>query len=206
MDREPISTSRACSGRWWRRSRMVAINSRKRAEELGRPISDYILTSTTSGLKLPAGVFITATHAAAQQEFLRYYKLGSGPYYTISRDFHLPHLEIVKTIRRVMDGRGVLLNNGLQPVCGIAAIAKHALPAGMLIERSIGSFDLRGSAVRIQDEPDHVPLGLLSGAILKQGVDPGQQIRFRDVDIPESLALTAWRETLALSLVDAASS
>ena len=176
------------------------------AQALGQPISDYILSSTASSSKLPAGVFITATHDAAQQEFLRYYKLGSGPYYTISRDFHLPHLEIVKTIRRMAAGRDPLLTNGLLPVCSVAALAKRPLAAGTLIEHSIGNFDIRGSAVRIVDDPDHIPLGLLSGAILKHGIEPGQSIQVCDVDIPDSLALTAWRETLGLCLMDVSSS
>lgn len=170
----------------------------QRAEEIGKPISDYLLSAPQTGAKLPPGVFITGKHDLVQQDFLRYYKLGEGPYYTIVRDFHLPHLEIIKTVRRVLERGTVLLNNSILPVASVAAVAKHRLSPGMNIQRSIGSFDIRGIAIRIDDEPEHVPLGLLAGATLKRTIEPGETIGFDHVDLPESLALDAWFDTLNL--------
>ena len=163
----------------------------ERAKTLGYPISDYILSP-----KSPPGVFVVAEHDERQKAYLRNYKLGEGPYYVLLRNFHLCHLEIVKTIRRMLNGGGILLNNGENPTISVAAIAKRPLVPGDIVKRAIGSFDLRGVAVRIADNPDHVPIGLLANVVVTRHIEPGQQISFNDVEIPESLALQAYRETI----------
>ncbi|HSJ01439.1 MAG: SAF domain-containing protein, partial [Verrucomicrobium sp.] len=157
------------------------------ATELGRPISDYVLNG-----KLPAGVFVVGEHPTERPEVLRYLKLGDGPYYTLLRPYHLCHLEMVRTIRRVLEGKGVLLNNSPKPRINVVALAKEDLPAGKLIESAIGSIELRGEAVRITECPDSPPIGLLSGARLRHSVAAGQTLRNSDVDIPNSLAKKAW--------------
>lgn len=158
------------------------------ASHHGTPISDYIRAQSA-----PPGVFIVATHQSEQSPYLAYYKLGDGPFYTITRPYHLCHIEVPKTVRRILDGHEPLLNNSEVPSIGVVAIAKRPLSAGYRIERGIGSFDMRGIAIRIADDPDHVPIGLLRNGIVKHSIEPGQRIRFEDVDLPDSLALTAWR-------------
>jgi len=161
----------------------------ERAKTLGYPISDYILSP-----KSPPGVFVAAEHDERQKTYLRYYKLGEGPFYVLLRSFHLCHLEIAKTIRRVLNGGGVLLNNTENPAISVATIAKRPLVPGDIISQGIGSFDVRGIAVRITDSPNHVPIGLFANVIVARHIEPGQQITFDDIEIPESLALRAWRE------------
>lgn len=163
----------------------------ERADALGVKISDYVLSP-----KSPAGVFITAKHEAEQAPYLRYYKLGEGPYYVLTRPFHLCHLEIAKTIRQVLQGKGILLNNGDNPQISVATIAKRRLIPGEIIKRGIGSFVVRGEAVKIAENPQHVPIGLVFDVVLKRYVEPGQIITFDDIEIPESQALVAWQETI----------
>ena len=160
------------------------------AIRLGHPICEFVLAP-----KAPPGVFITAEHDSRQKDALRYFKMGEGPYYTILQNFHLCHLEIVKTIKRVLNGGGVLLNNGENPTVSVAAIAKRPLQSGEKIEKGIGSFQVRGEAVNIATNLNHVPIGLLVNAVLKRPVEKGKMITFDDVDIHESLALKAWFET-----------
>jgi len=155
----------------------------------GMAISDYILSP-----KAPAGVFITAKHDERQQDALRYYKMGMGPYYTMLVNYHLCHLEILKTIRRVKQGGGILLNNSIEPTYSVAAVAKRELHPGEMIDRGIGSFQVRGIAVQISDNKNHVPIGLLSDAIVIRSVQEGQQLTFDDVRLPQSLAVKAWME------------
>jgi len=162
-----------------------------KAKELGYPVSDYLLSA-----KLPAGVFLIVEHDEDQQDALRYYKLGDGPYYMLERTYHLCHLEIIKTIKRVLNGGGVLLNNGENPKFSVAAVAKHDLKAGDSIKKAIGSFDVRGIAVEIADNLKHVPIGLLSNATLKNDVKEGEKIYFDDVELPESLAVDVWKEII----------
>jgi predicted homoserine dehydrogenase-like protein len=162
------------------------------AKLLGSPISDYVLNP-----QLPAGVFITAEHPTQRPEVLRYLKLGDGPFYTLLRPYHLCHLEMPRTIRRVLDGGGPLLNNSPTPQVNVVAIAKHDLPAGHRIGTAIGGRDLRGQTMRYVQSEDAPPIGLLSGARLRHSVSAGQMISASDVDIPDSLAKRAWEETLS---------
>lgn len=159
------------------------------AKQLGYAVADYILSPKT-----PPGVFITAEIDERQQDALRYYKMGQGPFYTLLVNYHLCHLEILKTIKRVLGGGGVLLNNSVNPRISAAAIAKQDLYPGHEIRRGIGSFEVRGIAVEISKHSEHVPIGLLSDAVITRPVKEGQILTFEDVQLPQSLALRAWLE------------
>jgi predicted homoserine dehydrogenase-like protein len=158
------------------------------ADRLGHPISEYILDRG-----LQHGVFIIARHDERQATALRNFKLGEGPYYVLIKDYCLVHLEVFKTIERVMQGRPPLLNNGALPRVGVASIAKRALRPGDLIERGCGSFDVRGSCVNIAERPGHVPICLASNMHVRRPVERGQLLTMDDVDLPETEALAAWQ-------------
>lgn len=156
------------------------------AKQLGRSVSDYILSP-----KSPAGVFIIAEHESNQKDYLRYLKMGEGPYYSIVQGYHLCHLEVAKTIRRVLNGGGVLLNNTTMPQVTVVAIAKKDLQVGDKIQRGIGSFEVRGIATKFSSHPNAVPIGLLENVTMVKRVEAGAILTFDDIDIPNSLALTA---------------
>ncbi len=158
------------------------------AESIGRPIADYVLAPN-----VPAGVFVVASHDASQRDSLRYLKQGDGPNYTLLRGYHLVHLEIPRTIDRVLRGGGVLLDNSASPRVSVAAVTKRALGPGTRIERGIGGLDVRGRAVRVAEARGHVPIGLLSGAIVKRAISAGDVVTSDAVELPESRALHAWR-------------
>ncbi|MBN1153099.1 MAG: NAD(P)-dependent oxidoreductase [Dehalococcoidia bacterium] len=160
------------------------------AERTGQPIADYVLSSGS-----PPGVFIIARHSqyAQQSPYLRNYKLGDGPYYLLLRNYHLCHLEIPATIRRVMAGGGVLLNNSHVPAVSVAAVAKRRLEPGRELRHGIGGFDVRGEAIRFVDHLSHCPIGLLQEATICRGVEEGGMLSMEDVELPDSLALRAWR-------------
>jgi predicted homoserine dehydrogenase-like protein len=162
-----------------------------KAQEMGAIISDYILDRTA-----PPGVFAVAAHSSAQIPYLQYLKMGDKGKYVLTKPFHLCHLEIPKTIDQVLNFQHGLLNNSELPKISVGAIAKKELNAGMIISKAIGSFELRGEALRIAEQPDHVPIGLMSNVVLKNTIEPGQLVTFGDIEIPESLALKAWEETL----------
>ncbi len=158
------------------------------AEDLGEPLSDYLLGVPGA----PAGVFVTARHEEEERPYLQYYKMGDGPYYTLLRNYHLCHLEVAKTVRRALGGGPVLLNNGTSPAVQVVGVAKKLLKQGKVLRHPIGSFEVRGVAVRSRDHPDLVPIGLLDGARLTRHVEEGQTITQNDVDLPESRALELW--------------
>ncbi len=158
----------------------------RRAKQEGMPISDYVLNRN-----LPAGVFVVAEHPYERAEVLRYLKLGDGPYYTLTRNFHLCHLEIIKTLRRTVRGLPPLLNNSEQPRVTVAAVAKQDLQPGYWMARGAGGYDVRGEAVMISEAPDAVPLGLLDGVRVVRRLEKGQTLTWDDVEIPDSVALQA---------------
>ncbi|HEX6144527.1 MAG TPA: hypothetical protein VFZ01_17545 [Geminicoccaceae bacterium] len=158
------------------------------AEELGHPISEYIVD-----IGLQHGVFVVASHDDRQALALRNLKMGEGPYYVLIRDYCLVHLEVFKTIEQVMRDRVPLLNNSVMPRVSVASIAKRALAPGETIERGSGSFDLRGSCVNIVDRPGHVPICLANDLRVRRRVEPEQVLTMDDVELPESEALAAWR-------------
>ena len=169
------------------------IDLAKKAKALGRSVSDYLLSA-----KIPPGVFVTAECDPCHKVYLRYYKMGEGPYYTFIRNYHLCHFEAMKTIDRVIGGGRVLINNSLRPRISVAGIAKRDLPAGYVIKKAIGSFDIRGEAVNIADQPNHIPIGLVQNARLEKDVRAGEMISFERASIPESLALYCWEKATGI--------
>ena len=155
------------------------------ADGVGQPIVDYVLPNGYSA----GGVFLVCRHDEMQARAIEYFKLGPGPYYVLTRPFHLCSLEVGKTVRRVLAGGGVLLNNSVSPTLGVAAIAKREMKAGEMIGRGIGGFDVRGEAVKLADELDHVPIGLLRNTVLKRAVEPGQLITLDDIEVQPSRVL-----------------
>ena len=112
--------------------------------------------------------------------------MGDGPHYTLLRNYHLCHLEVAKTVRRALEGRPPLLNNGTEPTVQVVGVAKRALAEGETLRHPMGSFDVRVVAVRIADHPDHVPIGLLDGARLARRWAAEETITRYDVDSPRA--------------------
>lgn len=154
------------------------------ADELGREIADYVVS-----LVQPPGVFITAKHDEEERGPLSNIKMGEGPYYVLLRNYHLCAIEIAKTVRRVLNGGGILLDNSASPTIGVAAYAKTKLQPGTHIDRGIGGFKTRGEAIKITEHPEHIPIGILQNATITRAVEPGQMISYEDVDIPDSMAV-----------------
>lgn len=158
------------------------------AEAHGSPISDFILDRSVRH-----GVFIVARHDEQQKMALRNYKLGDGPYYVLLKDYCLCHLEVFKTIERLLQTRRPLLNNTSSPRISVASVVKRDLRPGDAIARGVGSFELRGECVRIEDEPDHVPICLANELRICRSVERGQVLSWQDVELPETQALHAWQ-------------
>lgn len=159
----------------------------RRAKELGQPISDYIMPKLGN-----PGVFMVAD-ANGQLTYFDYYKvtIPETSMVFLERPYHLCHLEVPMTIDRVMNGGGVLLNNGENPTIGVAGIAKRDIKPGEKIRRAIGSFDVRGEAVPLTQS--HMPIGLIQEATVDRAIERGQIIQPEDVIVPDSLAFRIWQ-------------
>lgn len=156
-------------------------------EQLG-PIADFIIPKD----HVP-GVFIVAKcNDISQQPYLKYLKMGDGPYYLFSTNFHLCHLEVIKTLRMALNGQ-MLVDNSSTPAISVAAISKRVILKGEKVGGA-GSFDIRGKAIRTLSAPAHVPIGLIQNAIAKRKISRGDMLTFDHVVIPDSLALRSWCE------------
>jgi predicted homoserine dehydrogenase-like protein len=166
------------------------------AAALGRPVSDYIVHP-----KGPKGVVIVASCPLAEltPDYSVFAKVRTrgGRGYTLLKPHYFVHLEVPKTLRRMVAGGPPLITNGLRPTALIAAVAKRAIPAGTRIETALGGFELRGEALPIEGHADAVPITLLDGARTRHAVEAGAVIREADVEVPETLARALWRRTVA---------
>ena len=167
----------------------------EKAHALGAPLSDYVQCSTA-----PPGVFILAEHPVSEthRHYGPYEKLRTkgGEAYLLLRPYHLCGLEVPKSLLKVAKGEPPLMTNGDLPRVSVAAIAKHDLKPGVILDHAIGGFDVRGSAVVSATSPDHVPIGLMKGARIKRPVGAGQTVCFDDVELPASRALEIWQQEL----------
>jgi len=109
------------------------------------------------------------------------------------RPYHLCHLEALNTLERVTAGEPILLNNSVDPKYTVAAVAKRPIRAGSVIRKGAGGFDVRGLAVPLADHRNAVPVCLLRDTVVIRNIEPGQVVRFDDVVMPESQALTCYR-------------
>jgi len=125
---------------------------------------------------------------------LRYYKLGDGPYYVLVKPYHLCSLEVAKTLRRVIDGGGTLIDNSSRPRIGVVAIAKRRLEPGTRIAHGHGGFEVRGEAARLHEVRGHVPIGALHDAVVRRRVEPGEILGFDDVELPDNPVTRISRE------------
>lgn len=116
------------------------------------PVVDYILQDSESDMKLPTGVFIMAKDGGNETSKLEYYKMGKGPYYLFHKPYYLPHLEIIKTVRRVMSGSEIPFNNGRQPQIQLVPIAKRNMTKGEKVDMSPGGFDARYEVKKCRSE------------------------------------------------------
>ncbi len=96
-------------------------------------------------------------------------------------------------LRRIVQRGEILLNNSDKPSVGVFARAKRNISAGTQVKYGIGSFDFRGSLMRIADARHLVPIGLLQRAVIRRKISAGDVISFDDVSLEDSLALRAWQ-------------
>src|SRR5690554_6614072 len=154
-------------------------------------LSDYMISRTS-----PPGVSITATHQEDLALELKTYKLGEGPFYLLYKPNHLCFFEIPNTVLNLLNRKEILMDNGSCPRISVGSIAKKKLKAGSVLDKAIGSMEVRGEAIEIASHPKHVPIGLMAQAHFRRDVEPGQLITFDDVEIQDSLAYKAWKETV----------
>ena len=144
-------------------------------------IVDYII-----GAQPSFGVFIIARYdKPLLRQYLKMYKMGDGPFYTLYRPFHLCTLEAHKSvIQAVLYKNATLAPKGL--FCEVFSMAKRDLKPGNILD-GIGGYSAYGviENSQIVRKQNLLPIGLSKGCVLKKSVGKDSPITFSDVTIPE---------------------
>jgi len=165
----------------------------KDAFKPGEGIVDFLL-----GASPYTGAFVVGhTEHPMKQDYLKYLKMGEGPFYVFYTPFHLPQLEIPITVcRAVLLGDATVTPKG-RPYCDAAAIAKKDLKAGDTLD-GIGGY----TAYTLIDnfdtclEQDLLPMGVSDGCRLVRDVKIDTAIRYADVELPPNRQIDKLRREM----------
>jgi len=148
---------------------------------LEQGLVDYIL-----GAEPGPGVFVIGyDDQPVRKDYMKYFKMGDGPFYVFYTPYHLPHLEVPMTA-----ARAVLFNDAATapigaPVCEVVTVAKRDLTKGQALD-GIGGFDTYGviDNSRRARKNNELPMGMAEGCVLLRDITKDQSISFDDVDLP----------------------
>jgi predicted homoserine dehydrogenase-like protein len=152
---------------------------------------DYLI-----GMRLPPGVFMVCEHQdRGQARYLEYLGLGSGPRYVLYRHYHLCHLEVFKSISRLLVSGQSTMDNSMEPIVDTIAVAKKDLEAGKVLD-GMGGYCYYG-LIENRDVVVHerlVPIGLVKGAVLTRPVRKDAPLRLDYLQLPENTVTRLWGE------------
>jgi predicted homoserine dehydrogenase-like protein len=114
--------------------------------------------------------------------YLRYGKLGGGPWYPLFRPYHLIHMEVPTTLDQIIAGGGALGHRTPEPVAACVAVAKRDLAAGTQLD-GIGGGTTYGLAAAIDEAEGLLPVGLAQHARTRRPVRIDHPIAFDDVEV-----------------------
>jgi predicted homoserine dehydrogenase-like protein len=121
-----------------------------------------------------------------RKEYLKYLKMGEGPYYVFYTPFHLPQLEIPLTA-----ARAALFNDATvaplgKPYCDSISIAKRDLEPGDVLD-GFGGFNAYALIEPYESSVSSglLPIGLSEGCVMKRSRRKDEPIAYDDVEVPE---------------------
>lgn len=166
--------------------------------EDGGILSQKGVVDYSIGKGVAPGVFcIVETKHPRVMERMIDLKVGKGPYFTLTRPFHLTSLEVpLSAARAVMHGEPDMVPID-RPVADAVAVAKRDLNSGEILGR-IGQADYRGFAVTWQDgrKGGYVPIGLAEKAVVTKPIKAGDIITYANSVPDEDLIITQIRHKL----------
>lgn len=159
-------------------------------------VVDYILGAEPGG-----GVFVVGRcDDPLQAEYLRYYKMGDGPFYLFFRPYHLCHLETTRAIAlAALRGEAVLAPTRGR-VSDVYAYAKTDLEPGIAVEHAIGGDEFYGMIDACDEADAHgrVPIALLESeggerAVVKSALPQDRPLTYDDIALPDTHVLRLFR-------------
>jgi predicted homoserine dehydrogenase-like protein len=164
-----------------------------------KPLVDYILGSRPKG-----GVYAVGyTDDAYQRRMLDWFpsEIGPGPFYVLTRPYHLIHLETMRTILEVANGKSLIaprFGMKTQVIC----YAKKDLRQGDILDGP-GGFTSYGLIENRHDGSNPgLPIIISKNVRLRRAVARDERIAWKDVDT-SSIApavLDAWQKACETTL------
>jgi predicted homoserine dehydrogenase-like protein len=171
-----------------------AVNLFPRDRMLNGGMVDFLL-----GAEPGNGAFVIGySEDSVKQRYLKYLKMGEGPFYVFYTPFHLPHLEIPISVARAVLFKDYTVSPLGNPICEVVAVAKRDLKKNETLD-GIGGFTCYGlleNSNVFQDE-NLFPMGLSTGCRLKKDITKDSAITSMDVEMPEGrISVNLWKEQL----------
>ena len=165
-------------------------------EKYDHGVVDYILGAEPGG-----GVFVVGyCDDPLQAEYLRYYKMGDGPFYLFYRPYHLCHLETPRAIALAAQHGQPVLAPTFGRVSDVYAYAKKDLGPGVVVEHAIGGDEFYGmiDACSTADAEGRVPIALLESAgaeraVVKAALPQDRPLTYDDIALPETHVLRLFK-------------
>jgi predicted homoserine dehydrogenase-like protein len=152
------------------------------AEELlAGGVVDYVL-----GAEPGSGAFVVGYGTESiPAQYLKYFKMGDGPFYVFYTPWHLPHAEAPLTAARAALFGDAAVTPLAGPRCDVVAVAKRQLRAGETLD-GIGGYTCYGTIENyaLSREEDLLPMGLAQDCVLVNDVAIDTPIRRSDVVVP----------------------
>ncbi len=165
----------------------------EKAFQPGIGIVDFLL-----GASPHTGVFVIGySEAPLKMEYLKYLKMGDGPFYVFYTPFHLPQLEIPITVSRaVLFGDATVAPKG-KPCCDAVAIAKRDLKAGEHLD-GIGGFTCYALIDTFSTcrKENLLPMGLSKDCVLARDMPIDTPITYDDVELPSGRLVDQLRDEM----------
>jgi predicted homoserine dehydrogenase-like protein len=167
-------------------------------KEHGGVLSKKGCVDYSIGKGVAPGVFcIVTTDHPRLQERLVDLKVGKGPYFALTRPYHLTSLEVpLSAARAVLHGHADMVPLD-RPVAECISLAKRDLSPGDMLGR-IGETDYRAWAMTHAEarNANAIPLGLAQGARVLKPVKKGERLTYDNCAPDESLIVTQIRRRL----------
>jgi predicted homoserine dehydrogenase-like protein len=161
----------------------VSTTLERAADDIAAVISRHGVVEYTLGGDFGGGVFVLGYGEGPMVEpYMRYSKLGDGPYYLFFRPYHLIHFEVPITVADVVLDRsplGVLVG---PPVAEVVAVAKRDLEAGEKLD-GIGGFACYGQVDTAERARGLLPIGLAEHARLTAAVEKDTPVPLEAVEL-----------------------
>ena len=159
-------------------------------ELLARGIVDYVL-----GAEPGSGAFVVGHNETADlQPYLKYFKLGDGPFYVFYTPWHLPHAEAPLTAARAELFHDASVTPIGAPECDVVTVAKRDLRAGEVLD-GFGGYDCYGTIENFEvgRREGLLPMGLSEGCELLVDVAAHEPVRYEDVRAPAGRLIDSLR-------------